>query len=181
MSQTTPTDAACVSTLSAFDILSHCHNHIEEKLNVLDGVGQELQGGSELGDSQMARLGAVLAFLDTAIPIHSADEEESLFPRLRQHPAFANTVGHSPMDCMESEHVEHAAFKARLKLAMMQQDAPAVAQAARAIASEYRTHIRKEEDILYPMAKDLLADGHVIEAMTEEMRGRRREAGLLKC
>jgi|GEM_PF-924196 len=171
---------ACVSQLSAFEILCHCHDHIGQRLNDLDAVGQELLDGAALGEPQLAALGAVLAFLDTAIPIHSADEEQSLFPRLREQPMFAVAQG-TPMDCMEHEHVEHAALKVTLKRAMMQNDAQLAGRCARGMVADYRTHIRKEEDILYPMARELLTDPHVIDAMTEEMRARRREAGLLGC
>ncbi|MFT7463608.1 MAG: hypothetical protein ACI9EF_001953, partial [Pseudohongiellaceae bacterium] len=36
-------DASCCSHKTAFDILSTCHEHILDVLNVLDRVGQELQ------------------------------------------------------------------------------------------------------------------------------------------
>ena len=185
MSHTSPIlpaapDASACAHQSAFEILSTCHEHIGERLAVLETVGRELGSGVEFGESQLARLGDVLAFLDTAIPIHSADEEQSLFPRLRTRPPFAGVEG-TPMDCMEAEHQEHTALRARLKAAVVKRDVPAVSRAALAIASEYRSHIAKEEDILYPMAREVLTDPAEIEAMTGEMRTRRKEAGLLGC
>ena len=173
-------DGSCCSQLSAFEILTTCHEHILEKLAVLDRVGQELQKSEQIDDSHLARLGEVLTFLDKAIPIHSADEEVSLFPRLRELAPFAGAE-HTPMDCMESEHVGHGEQKAQLKAAMDQRDAAKAGRYALNMVREYRTHIRKEEDILYPMARELLTDADTIATMTEEMRGRRTKAGLTGC
>ncbi len=165
----------------AFEILSTCHEHIGERLGALEEVGRALRDAPELEQQHLATLGEVLAFLDTAIPIHSADEEQSLFPRLRALPTFAGAVGDTPMDCMEAEHIEHGDEKARLKAAIVTRDAGAVGRHAIALANAYRSHIAKEEEVLYPMARQLLTDPAAIADMTEEMRARRREAGLLKC
>ncbi|MFT7464536.1 MAG: iron-sulfur cluster repair protein YtfE (RIC family), partial [Pseudohongiellaceae bacterium] len=110
----------------------------------------------------------------------SADEEQSLFPRLRAQPPFANAES-TPMDCMESEHVGHGDLMAKLKLAVVKRDAAKAGHWAVSIVREYRTHIRKEEDILYPMARELLIDPAEIAIMTEEMVTRRKKAGLIGC
>ena len=48
-----------------------------------------------------------------------------------------------------------------------------------AIIEEYRSHIQKEEDILYPWAKELVDDPTLAD-MTAAMRQRRIDAGILK-
>lgn len=171
---------SCIAHSDAFAILSHCHEHILEKLDVLEGVGRELIESPDLQDRHLARLGEVLAFLDTAIPLHSADEEQSLFPRLRALPPFFGIDG-TPMDCMEAEHVEHAALKARLKVAIVKRDAEAAGRCALTMTAAYRDHIAKEEEILFPTARLTLTDPAILETMAEEMRARRREVGLLDC
>lgn len=173
-------DASCCSQLAAFEILTTCHEHILERLAVLEQVGDDLQKSEQIEDHHLARLGELLAFLDTVIPIHSADEEVSLFPRLRKLGPFVGAE-HTPMDCMESEHVGHGEQKAQLKVAMVKRDAAKAGRCALTMVREYRTHIRKEEDILYPMARELLTDADEIATMTEEMRGRRVKAGLMGC
>ena len=85
------------------------------------------------------------------------------------------------MDCMEAEHIEHKQLLARLKVAMVRQDAAAVARSALALVEEYRSHIAKEEDILYPMARQGLTDPEQLQIMTREMHARRQEAGLIGC
>jgi len=169
----------CCGHHDAFGILHDCHEHILERLARLETLGRELSAGSEFGERHLAGLCDVLAFLDTAVPIHSADEEKSLFPRLR---AMSGSMsGHTPMDCMEQEHVEHQALMAVLKRAVVKRDAAAAGRAALNIVGSYRDHIGREEEVLYPWARSVLTSPALVDAMTQEMRLRRQLAGLSSC
>jgi len=172
-------DASCYGRHDAFGILHDCHQHILERLTRLLAVAGDVESAGSLQERHLAGLGDVLAFLHTAIPIHSADEEVSLFPRLRT--AVAPVGGHTPMDCMEQEHVQHRAQLSRLERAIVRRDAQAVARAARAIVTDYRSHIEREEEVLFPWARELLAQPVMLAEMTAEMRHRRVEVGLLSC
>jgi len=175
-----PTGGGCSQHSSAFGILSDCHEHIGQRLSVLEDVARQLGTDDKLTDAQRSSVADVLAFFEKAIPLHSADEEQTLFPRLRERPPFAGTVG-TPMDCMESEHVEHAALRSRLTEALEAGDGTGIGRAARALAAEYRSHISKEEQILYPMAREVLTDPALLDVMAEEMRARRRDAAHKDC
>ena len=185
----TPTDPApqlgpvpqskCCGHHDAFSILHDCHEHILERLGRLETLGLELTQASVIEERHMAVLGDVLSFLDTAVPIHSADEEQTLFPRLRE--AIGPTAGHTPMDCMEQEHVQHQALLAALKRAVVRRDPAATARAALSIVSEYRGHIGKEEEVLFPWARRTLTDPVLVAGMTQQMRQRRVAAGMLSC
>ena len=168
---------SCAS-LEAFDILAHCHEHILGRLDELAGIAGGLLAGQPLDEPRLARLAGILAFLDTAIPVHTLDEEQTLFPRLRKVEPFRGAHG-TPMDCMENDHVGHRKLMAALKRELMRADAMAVGRAARAIVAEYRDHIAKENEVLFPWARELLADKVVIAEMTREMRQHRVDAGLL--
>jgi iron-sulfur cluster repair protein YtfE (RIC family) len=171
-------DASCCAHHGAFEILHDCHEHILERLARLETLGRELQGAAAFEERHLAVVGDLLSFLHTAIPIHSADEERTLFPRLRAaHPAS----GYTPMDCMEREHVDHQAQLARFERAVVKRDAPAAARAALDVVASYRDHIGKEEEILFPWAREVLSDPALVQAMTREMRERRMAAGLLGC
>ena len=63
-------------------LLSDCHRRIEYFLGVLITVTGRTPGGL-LTPAQCAELEAALAYFATASPKHTADEEDSLFPRLR--------------------------------------------------------------------------------------------------
>jgi iron-sulfur cluster repair protein YtfE (RIC family) len=138
----------CCGHHDAFAILHDCHEHILERLGKLETLGRELKSAPVIEERHLAVLADVLTFLDTAVPMHSADEEQTLFPRLRE--AIGPSAGHTPMDCMEQEHVQHQALLAALKRAVVKRDPAATAQAALSIVSEYREHIGKEEDVLFP-------------------------------
>jgi iron-sulfur cluster repair protein YtfE (RIC family) len=180
-----PTDSAHASacaTEDAFGILAHCHEHILEKLGVLETISTRLRDEPTFDDSILAGFCDVLTFLDTAIPMHSADEEQTLFPRLREREPFAGMLGEgTPMDCMESEHVTHQAMMAELKKQIMRRDAELAVRAARTIVSEYREHIGKENEILFPMARQIITEPALIETMTVEMRARRQAAAIGGC
>jgi iron-sulfur cluster repair protein YtfE (RIC family) len=169
----------CCGHHDAFAILHDCHEHILERLARLEMLAKELSRATALEERHLAVLGDVLTFLDTAVAVHSADEEQSLFPRLRQ--AMGASGGHTPMDCMESEHVQHQALMAALKRAVVRREPAAVARAALAIVGEYRSHIGKEEEVLFPWARQLLARPGLVEAMTREMRQRREALGMSTC
>ena len=64
-------------------LLSDCHRRIEHLLRVLIAVDAEAAGDA-LGAAHREALEAALHYFALAAPKHTADEEESLFPRLRE-------------------------------------------------------------------------------------------------
>ena len=77
--------------------MSDCHRRIEHFLHLLIVVTQQARGRT-LSTEQRDAMEVALRYFEEAEPKHTADEEESLFPRLRasQHPkapeALALTV-----------------------------------------------------------------------------------------
>lgn len=163
----------------AFEILLACHRHVLSVCDTLEQVAAAVSLSATLDEASLARLATALATLDTAIPIHSADEEQSLFPALRAHPPFAGGAG-TPMDCMEHEHGTHRTVLAALKRALMRGAAAEVARNARVLAGDYRDHIAKEEQVLLPMARRLL-DAATVRRLTAEMLARRAALGVTTC
>ena len=64
-------------------LLSDCHRRIEHFLRVLIALDARAHGGPLL-DTERNDLTAALRYFATAAPRHTADEEDSLFPRLRE-------------------------------------------------------------------------------------------------
>src|SRR6266481_5954066 len=63
-------------------LLSDCHRRIEHFLGVLIKLCDKAKGGSlDAGEGEL--LDKALAYFRNAAPKHTADEEHSLFPRLR--------------------------------------------------------------------------------------------------
>jgi hemerythrin superfamily protein len=66
-------------------LLSDCHRRIEMFLGSLQRVSEFVD--RPLTSQARAALESALPYFQEAAPKHTADEEESLFPRLRQIPA----------------------------------------------------------------------------------------------
>lgn len=64
-------------------LLSDCHRRIEHFLQVFVTVAAGAAGGA-LTAAQRDALEGALRYFEVAAPKHTADEEESLFPRLRE-------------------------------------------------------------------------------------------------
>src|SRR4051812_21080525 len=86
-------------------LLGDCHRRIEHFLHVLLAIDQQA-AGSPLGTGPRADLEAALTYFAAAAPKHTADEEESLFPRLRAttDPAAAHAL--ELLDRLEQDHDE---------------------------------------------------------------------------
>src|SRR6185436_3871226 len=64
------------------ELLSDCHRRVESFLRALILVAEQARGG-ELNSQQREALETALRYFREAAPKHTADEEESLFPRMR--------------------------------------------------------------------------------------------------
>src|SRR5690606_29363620 len=84
-------------------LLSDCHRRIERFLEVLITIA-DARRGAELSPSDRDALSAALQYFRTAAPRHSADEEESLFPRLRAstHPEARAALAR--LEALEADH-----------------------------------------------------------------------------
>jgi len=163
-----------------FEQLDACHRHVLATTEALWQAMDALARGREFTPEVLAAVADTLAVIHVAIPLHSADEEQTLFPRLRRCELFAGSPG-TPMDCMEQEHVQHRELASALARGVLQRDVDAAVRAGRAIASEYAEHIAKEDEILFPLARRLLTDPAELAAMADEMHARRVAAGLRSC
>ena len=86
-------------------LLSDCHRRIEHFLHVLAVVDAEAAGGP-LTLTHRSALEASLRYFAIAAPKHTADEEESLFPRLRGSSDPAAVAAMTLVDRLEHDHDE---------------------------------------------------------------------------
>lgn len=86
-------------------MLEDCHRRIEKFLDVLLTLASQAQGNA-LSDEHRAAVETSLHYFREAAPKHTADEEESLFPRLRalQHPDANETLSH--LHHLHTDHVQ---------------------------------------------------------------------------
>src|SRR6476661_7544741 len=66
-------------------LLSDCHRRIENFLAMMIRVLERSDNGQEpLASDERQALEAALKYFDVAAPRHTQDEEQSLFPRMRE-------------------------------------------------------------------------------------------------
>jgi hemerythrin-like domain-containing protein len=136
----------------AIDDLRHEHDAILSALGILDALVEKLGGKHPpTGEDLRAFLGFLKEFADAC---HHGKEEGILFPALVK--AGIPQQG-SPIGQMLAEHVQGRSFIKAMEAASGQVvDGTAFATAARGYATLLRSHIAKENDVLFPIAERTL-------------------------
>ncbi|MEZ4400863.1 MAG: hemerythrin domain-containing protein [Kofleriaceae bacterium] len=117
---------------------------------------------------------AVVRYFTVALPLHAADEDDSVGPRLRGASAAVDAA----LVLLAREHTEHAAVIAPVVAACQAivatpACAPAhLAEAAAALAAAFASHLALEEAVIFPAVAALADD--VAATIQAEMRARRR-------
>ncbi len=162
-------------------LLGDCHRRIERFLGVLVRIGHDARGAA-LDAQQAAACETALRYFREAAPKHTADEEESLFPRLRAlgHPDVDGVLAR--MDTLEADHarasLDHLAADRLFHLWMAAGrlsavDATELARVLDRLAALYRAHIAFEDQELFPAAARAL-DPAALAAIGSEVAARRR-------
>jgi hemerythrin-like domain-containing protein len=163
-------------------VMRDCHRRSERFLAVLAAVTADAQG-ARLGTVQHEAVGTALRYFRQAAPLHTADEELSLFPRLRAAGALAGVLGATTAR-LGGLHVEHAYEVAQhatvqslmhtwLTFGGLGARATAdLCRALDALATLYRRHVAYEDNELYPLARTVLTPS-AIATIGAEMAARR--------
>lgn len=164
-------------------LLSDCHRRIEMFLGSLSAIAKV--AGPPLNDEGRRALENALRYFREAAPKHTADEEQSLFPRLRAiHPEESASVL-AKMEELEKEHqwaeslhaeVDRLGQKYLDEGNLSDHDSAEFRNAMDALAAMYRRHIKIEDESLFPFAAKALsqADKLAIAAEMAERRETRR-------
>ncbi|HVZ82956.1 MAG TPA: hemerythrin domain-containing protein [Terracidiphilus sp.] len=158
-------------------MLHDCHRRIERFLSVLQQVAARAAGRT-LTPEERSSVEAALHYFRTGGLRHTADEEESLFPRLHNTGA---ALALAELDRLEHDHsraqelhdVADALFTRWLTQGQLPaEDAERLTLANRELAALYAAHIAVEETTIFPQAAVAL-DKPAIAAIGEEFRRRR--------
>jgi len=140
-------------------LLSDCHRRIEHFLGVLTRVGESVNG--ILSQEQADALTVSLRYFREAAPKHVADEEESLFPRLREAGAAEALEG---LDRLESDHdqadqlhrtaerIGNEWLEGRVNDSEVAEFKLTISE----LVSLYTSHIALEDLVIFPAAERLL-------------------------
>jgi iron-sulfur cluster repair protein YtfE (RIC family) len=154
----------------AVALLLACH----ERIRRFCALGQRVaQGGP---DAQIQEAAAQLVrYFAVALPLHIADEEHSVRPRL----AAGGDALAAALDTMSREHVEIDALLGELLRRWREIErlpeptaCSATADGARLLTAHMEQHLAGEETIVFP-ALQLLPPTQLV-ALADEMRERRR-------
>ena len=162
------------------ELLSDCHRRVESFLRALILVAEQAHGG-ELNPQQREALETALRYFREAAPKHTADEEESLFPRMRELNDAAAREALAKIQALEADHevakVSHDAVEqlgqqwlADGRLSMDQ--TALLAEHLRKLHSIYERHIAIEDNEIFPLAKQVL-DSKTLSDVGREMAERR--------
>ncbi len=169
---------------SSFDqpltLLSECHRRIERFLADMIRIASSRQGRA-LEEPDRAALAAAMTYFSTAAPRHTADEEESLFPRLRAAAGERAERALEQIRRLEADHQRADAFHAEASALASRwlSEGTLDAAAARrlnellqALSAIYREHIAVEDAEVFPAAGAALSAAQ-LEAVGREMAARR--------
>jgi hemerythrin-like domain-containing protein len=161
-------------------LLSDCHRRIERFLATLVAIAGARRGGP-LSDTDRLALEAALRYFDTAAPRHTADEEDSVFPRLRVAADPGARAALDALQRLEADHrlaEEHHQLVSRLGRQWLSigtlsaRDSQVLGERLAALERLYRDHIAVEDHEIFPAAGRALSPSE-LEAIGREMAARR--------
>jgi hemerythrin-like domain-containing protein len=160
-------------------LLSDCHRRIEMFMRVLEGVAKTMDSPPQ--EEARQSLDNALSYFREAAPKHTADEEQSLFPRLRTLGSPQLEAAFSKLEELELDHRRSEPLHSRIERlgqeylsegrlpeAQIAEFREAVSQ----LSAMYLRHIAVEDNILFPAAARALSDRDK-QMIAEEMAKRR--------
>ena len=169
---------------SSFDnplgLLSDCHRRIERFLRQLLAVTEHTNGGP-LDDQARHALEVALRYFREAAPRHTRDEEDSLFPRLKESDDPEVREALSIMGTLEADHETADAAHAEVeqlgtewldKGELSTDKVDRLRELLMNLQSLYARHINIEDNILFPSAARILPH-ETITRVGREMAERR--------
>ena len=172
------------SPQSGFDepiaLLMDCHRRIERFLGMLLRV-REACDGRPLPQKYREAAEAALRYFAEAAPRHTEDEEQSLFPAMRASGDERVSAALAQIDHLEREH--EAAGEAHAEVdGLMRRwldedalDTPSLERLHDRLTqlhTTYQRHIGEEDEVLFPLAAEVLSDD-ALETIGREMARRR--------
>lgn len=150
-------------------LLSDCHRRIEKFLDILIRVSDESRG-APLGPQQRDAMEASLRYFKNAAPWHTRDEEDSLFPRMRKVDDPRAQAVMKQIDALEDDHVIAEVLHSEVnELGQLWLDVdhlgPMNVTRLRGLLVElrdtYRRHIAEEDDVIFPLAGEVLNESQL--------------------
>lgn len=131
------------------------HQHALGELEKLEAAARAMAGAmGDVAEAQLEAARAAHEFLSTAVREHNENEELALFSVLGDE---------APTEPFVEDHVAIRAMERRLLAAIEARDTAETAAAGLAIVDVLRDHIDREDNALFPMARELLGPEGLLE------------------
>jgi hemerythrin-like domain-containing protein len=162
------------------ELLSDCHRRVETFLRALIVVAEQAKGGA-LDTHHREALETALRYFREAAPKHTADEEESLFPRMRALGDAATRGALAKIDALEADHVtakrghdivEQLGQKWLRDGALKSEETQQLIVTLRELQAIYEQHIAIEDNEVFPLAAKVVPADKLAE-VGKEMAARR--------
>lgn len=160
-------------------ILSDAHRQTERFLESALEVAQN--AGGHLSAEDRGPLVAALRHFSHASHLHTRDEEESLFPRLRAHADKLRVqAALETLEQLDREHQAAREIQAKIELLghrwltesyLSEESRASLVTVLESLQELYRTHTLTEETFLYPLALEVLSPAE-LERLGLEMQER---------
>ncbi|HKJ00717.1 MAG TPA: hemerythrin domain-containing protein [bacterium] len=177
MPLTFPPPATENETPDVVELLLDCH----QRIRFFTELARRLGEADDLpADEVRGAAARVRRYFTEALPLHVADEEESLTPRLRGREPELDAA----LERMATEHRRHEPLLATLVATCEALEAaPArhaglrgtLLETAAALAEEFEVHLGQEERVVIPALRRLFA-ADLRAALADEVRARRKRA-----
>lgn len=137
--------------MKATETLKEEHEIIEKLLDILDTACEKIENNEKIPSGFFEKvLDFIRVFADSC---HHVKEEEVLFPAIEKK-GISKEGG--PIGVMLEEHEIGRSFVKGLEEAVKRNDNEAIVKNARGYVELLRQHIPKENDILYPIADEVI-------------------------
>ncbi len=167
------------------DVLFHCHQKIAANLETLRSTTAELR------ESRGENFKVLFGTIDTVLNLffttgvkHTLDEEESLFPRMRQYGDSIVSEVFDVIGQLETQHKRAVSIENSIKkmyLDMVTKEEPdenkllLFNDLGESLYDLYRPHIQMENEFVFPAAAEILSHEELL-AVGREMYQRRKPA-----
>jgi iron-sulfur cluster repair protein YtfE (RIC family) len=170
-------------------LLSDCHRRIESFLAMMIRVVERCADGRAMADDERRAMEAALQYFQTAAPRHTQDEEQSLFPRLRESDDPDARAALARVESLEEDHRRADAMHERANRLSRQwldggtisaADLETLRRLLQDLRDMYARHIALEDTELFPLAARVLDAAQLGQIGSEMAQRRGLPAGGLK-
>lgn len=161
-------------------LLSDCHRRVERFLEIIAVVALEGRG-RPLNEEYRSSLLTALKYFEKAAPLHTQDEEASLFPRMRSLDSPEVIAALSKIDGLEADHRSAQPLHDEVDVlgrrwldegTLEPEDTARLVEAITRLRSMYESHIALEDEFVFPLAGRTLDDETLL-SVGREMAERR--------